>query len=67
MVFAFLFRLTRKISKTKILDISSFTVGETENFLRFKTMDKHENADNSGFGNSGADVLFIGFLFAVHQ
>ena len=35
--------------------------------MKFETADKHENADNSGFGNSRADVHFISFWFAIQR
>jgi hypothetical protein len=48
--FSFLFQWTREISKTK--NPRYFFVyceRDRKNFLKFKTVDKTENADNSGF------------------
>jgi hypothetical protein len=45
----------KKVSKTEMPVISSFTVRETKRFFMFKTVDKNGNADNKGLASMLAD------------
>ena len=61
----FYFGWTKEISRTKILNISRFTVWEKGRFLTCRRRTNLEMPITSALANSWADVYFINFLFVI--